>query len=148
MSVVPLKASAAEKTKGATLTLAQIVRVEQTLISLSMQVVPPRFAYHLSRLLSLVQQQAKVYHTKRFEHIKALGIERDARPGESNDKTVFEVTPENMPKYQELIKELEAEEVAIDRWLLTLDQLTPLQVTGNDLQALGPLVTVPEDESK
>ena len=131
-----------QQQKGIVITIGQLTRAEQALNGLCNQPAPPKLAYHLARLTEIVRKTTKPFYEQRLALIKELGTQRPCNPGESSDDgTMWQVKEEHLATFRERVALIEAEEVSLTDWLLKLNQLTPLQITGNDLQNLGPIVS-------
>lgn len=127
-----------------TTTLGTLVKIENSLVRVSSQPTTVKVAYHLSKLLKLIQSETEYYHTEQNKLIKELGSERQVTSVEKENGmsgSVFEVKPENLETFTNKIKELSEIEVKLDtKWLLTLDLLENIKVSGLDMLTLNILI--------
>jgi len=87
--------------------LQQIVNAEPALSKLLAVSLPAKTAYKLSKFVFKIEPELKIFKEQRDKLIKELGKENE-------DKTGWQVSAENMPKYVEEITKLSEIEVPIE----------------------------------
>ena len=126
-------------------TLGALVEAEPALGRLLALKLPTKTAYHLAKLAKLVREETQHFHTQREALIRELGTERDPTEAEKvqngNGTKVISVTPEHWPECQTRLAELAAVQVTIALTPIAIDELGAIDVAGEDLLALGPLLT-------
>ncbi len=90
------------------LTLDQLVKGEAVLSRLATVKLPIKVSYKISRLLSKVTAESKIYHEKRFDLIKEMGSKV------TPESDSYTVKPENMESFASEIKKLGEVEVELD----------------------------------
>jgi hypothetical protein len=124
------------------LTLGQLMLAENALRRLASQSLAIKPAYHVGRLLKIVQIETATFHEQRNAFIKELGVEREATPDEvktTGQTKLIEVTPENAEVFAARMKDLSDIDIKISDWLLTLDLLEGVKMTAIDMVLLDPL---------
>lgn len=110
--------------------------------------LPGKARYHVLKLVRLVVPELQRFGAERVALIKAIGIERDPTAEELAAGTtdrVFQVTPEQMPVFEQRLAELRAAAVTLPWGGIPLSALDTVAVTGRDILALGPLVVYDEE---
>lgn len=126
-------------------TLGALAKAEPALQRLAQQPIKSTTAYHLFRLLKLVQAETPIYHKQYRDLVRSHGDERDPTPLEAiqgQRGKVQEIPPgERMDAFLAQLDELSTIAVTLDdKWLLTMALLAELKVSAADLLALGDLV--------
>lgn len=119
-------------------TLGKLVEAEQSLIRWS-QILEGKAAYHISRLLSLVQEETAQFHKQRDALIQKLGTEREATTLELAQGTpsrVFEVKKENLEEFKKQMEELTSIPITLNKWLLPYEMIIESKIKGADIHLL------------
>lgn len=129
-------------------TLKVLANAEPALRRLAAQKVSVKPAYHIARLLDVVRGETAEFHKQHDELVRRLGKERPLTSDEQKTigtgvTSMIEVTPDNREEFAKKLAELEAIEVTIDKWLMTIDLLEGFAVSADDIASLGPLVLEP-----
>lgn len=119
-------------------TLGGLVQAEGALQRLTALRLPVKAAYHLSKLFGLVRAELKTFHEQRLVIVKELGTQTRDTVGDEQ----WQVSPEHMPAFTTRVGELVAIEVTLPWGPLDLTPLTTIEISADDLWALGPLVTL------
>lgn len=106
--------------------------------------VPAAVAYRFAKLARALNPEVAHFHKEREALIRELGAERDVSEAEraTGASSIFEVKRENIPTFNERLAEVQAVEVSLDVPPLTIEDLEHVEVSGADLLALGPLVSL------
>lgn len=126
------------------ITLGELVNAEATLTRMAALPVSVRMAYRLARLLQSVRKETTQFNTQRSGFIKEFGAERDVNDLEKIQGmtgTVFEVLPAKMEEFRVKMNELATIVVTIDKWLLDVNMLDEIKLSGSDIASLGPLIS-------
>lgn len=117
--------------------LGTLAQAEAALQRLAAQRLPVKAAYHLAKLCTLVRTELKVFEEQRLAIVKELGVAGPAALGQES----WQVAPDRMPDFTARITELVAIPVTIAWGPFDLSPLA-IDITAEDLLALGPLVTL------
>jgi hypothetical protein len=118
--------------RGIPVSLGQLVQAEPALQRLLEVRLPARTAYHVAKLMALVQAETQHFHAQRETFIRELGTPVPDQPD------ALQVASANLPAFRERIQELVDVETTLDWAPLSLEELP--EMTGADVMALGPLV--------
>ncbi len=106
--------------------------------------LPAKTAYHVSKLCKLVDAETRDHFHEPCEKLRVeLGAERAPTPDEAatnGGQPVMEVTPENRKEFFTRVQELAAVEVTIPWKPLALDALASVDISADELNALGALI--------
>lgn len=105
--------------------------------------LPAKTAYDVLKLCKLASERVAEFTELKDKAIVELGEEREPTPEEAQrngGKPVMEVTPENRLAFFTRVQELAAVEVTIPWKPLALDALGDVEVSADELNALGVLL--------
>jgi hypothetical protein len=126
-----------------TTTLAHLVNAEPALARVAQLKLPVKVAYHLAKLVHLVQSETRLFYAQRTTFIKKLGVERDPTEDEAKrngGQKITEVTADNLPEFLRRLDELGQVSVTLPWGPLDLEAVADLDIPASDLIELGPLV--------
>lgn len=130
-------------------TLGQVALAEPALAQIAAIRLPVKTAYHVAKLLRLVQDETRLFQERRNEAIRRHGTERPATAEEraASGPTIVEVLPghEGWSAFLTEMRELESVSVTLPWGPLTLDMLGQVEIEPSVLLNLGPLLA--DDES-
>ena len=112
--------------------LGEIADAYEALKDMSIVKATPKVAIVIKKNMQLIQHEYDVFMEKRQKLFSDLGIEKDNQ---------INITPENMPEFQERIGELSSEEVEVETLLIKIDLLGDnFEISGQDLLALDWII--------
>lgn len=129
--------------------LNELIVIERVLLRIGTQPIAIKTAYHIGKLLKLVQEETKYFKETNESLIKSLGKERACNEAELKQGIqgpLWEVLPENIEQFSLKLKELLEVEITIDKWLLTLELLGELKISSNDMMSLDILIIESEKD--
>ena len=124
------------------LKLSQLVSAAPALLRLSAQPVKARIAFHLSKVMRLVEPELKAYDEARIKLLKELGKPKADHPEQ------YEFLDGNAEKFVMELNELLAQEVALEFKPLPFADIEQLEISASDVIALDWLIANAEGEVK
>ena len=115
----------------------------QALMSLANQPVKAKTAYVISKDLGLIQSALKNYDTAIDGLIKQYGVKPENGSNPYIDLSLL--PPETVKDIQSQIDELLEVEEDVDFRMIPGNEISNLDITPGGIEALGFLITIPED---
>ena len=122
-----------------------VVAAEDCLASLSKLKLPAKAAVQLFKMAKVVRSEAEVFHTKRSELMRQMGVERPSVTPEEKalGPSVFALDPSDAQAFQAFMRELtELAAVELDVVCdpIPVSSLGEAQLSLEDLDKLGPFI--------
>lgn len=123
--------------------LGTVAAAAPSVRALAALVLSAKQAYHIAKLVRLIEVEERIFVEKRDALIKKFGAEREATEKELSSgaaPTVWSVLPANMDDFRREVADLATLPVAIEWKPITLSMLGDSKVSGGELAALGPFL--------
>lgn len=114
-------------------TLGRLVVAEMVVEKLMGQTLPVRASYHIFKVVQALRTEVGSVNRQREAWIRELGVQ------EGNEITV---TPDNQSTFYTRLTELYAIEAELPVAPIQLSDIDASVLSGNDLQALAPLMSI------
>lgn len=124
-----------------TLKMSNIIALKGVCENLKSQKTSVKTAYKISKILNAVEKEFEFYQTKFTEIINEYAEkDENGQPVLINDGQGVKIQPDKISEAQIKMVELEAIEVDLNTFPLTLDELEGLEISISDMQTLSYVI--------